>query len=510
MTITENISRPTAEASELELQLQREGRFLEAEAICREILLIQPDSAEMHKNLGNTLLSLNRLDEAEQAYRQSLSLDPDYGAAYNNLGNVLRLTNRLEEAEQAFHQALTRLPNSAEVHNNFGNVFMDLNQFEVAEQFYRKAIMLDANYTLAYSNRGNALMSLGRHQVAEKSYRQSITIKPNFSEAKFNLSLLCLVQGRFDEGFKLYEQRLDKSYTCSYSAKRLKEQFNDLKEHNRWEGESLEGKSVLIITEQGDGDNLMMMRYLPLLREFYPNRLIVYCDPNLKRLFQSMPSVDEVVSKTEPLPIDKINSYCATMSLPYLFQTQLHSIPNNIPYIFVPDQMKEKWLIQLGKVSGLKVGLVWAGSQSRYNSKRSLSLSEFSPLLDISGVNLISLQKGEAAGELKKSGWNIPDWMHMCDDYLDTASLVAELDLVISVDTSVAHLVGALGKPVLLLNRFESEWRWMLDREDSPWYPSMKILRQKKYGNWDDVIDSITKELTDSPEIRPHILARAL
>jgi hypothetical protein len=321
---------------------------------------------------------------------------------------------------------------------------------------------------------------------AEKAYLQALTLRPDNESMLFHLSLLYLLQGRFEEGLKLYENRFDGAEARFFRT--TKAQFKELQGLKRWEGESLNGKSLLILTEQGAGDIIMMMRYLPLLKERGAKRLVVWCEPSLRRLFQSMSVVDEVVSLNEPLTIDGLDFYCPIMSLPRIFQTRLESIPDNVPYLIVPDEMKKPWRVRLDSTRGLKVGLVWAGSGLHLRDQRSIPLRKFSPLTAIEGVQLVSLQKGEPAEQLKETGWNCPDWMEMCDDFLDTAALVAELDLVISVDTSVAHLVGALGKPVWLLLRFESDWRWLLDREDSPWYPGMKIFRQTDPGEWDAVI----------------------
>lgn len=571
------------------LQHQNDGRFSEAESIYKTILEIKSDSAEIHKNHGNSLLCLERFEEAEHAYRQALALKPDYPEAYNNLGNVLRLDMRLDEAENSFRKALALMPDSAEVHTNFGNVLMDSGRIEEAEQEFRKAIVLKPAYAMAYHNRGNALRILGRLEAAEKCFRlaislksdyadaycglgnvlhekgyledaaqsfrqaidlkpdyaevysnlgnvllslsryyeaeqayrqsikinpgcaeaynnlgyylqdkgrmgeaeqtylQAIAVKPDYATCQYNLSLLYLLQGRFEEGLKLHEKRLD---IRNEAVKKLQGQ-------KRWAGEMLYGLSLLVTTEQGVGDNLMMMRFLTFFKQRGVKRLIVYCEPNLKHVFQTLSSVDEVISTDELLFIEQIDYYCSMMSLPYLFQTRLDTIPHCVPYLFAPEKKTKKWRTLLKNVIGFKVGLVWAGNiLNKNNFTRSIPLNKFSILRTINGIKLISLQKGEDASQLKYLNWDILDWMDACDDFMDTAALIDQLDLVISVDTSVAHLAGALGKPVWLLNRYESEWRWLLDREDSPWYPSMRIFRQKERGDWDPVIRMITDELT--------------
>lgn len=553
---------PMNEMIDLALTHYNARRFSIAELLYLKVITNGTATAELYKNYGNTLLSLNRNQEAEKAFLKALELDSDYAAAYNNLGNLLRLEQRYAESEDAFKKALALLPDNAEIHNNFGLLLMDLGYTEDAEKLFRQAILLKPDYALAYRNRGNALRADGRLKVAAKCYRQAIefdpgyvdayiglgqtllylddkdeaekhilhalelypgfanayctmgnihlarglveeaeaaylraiTTVPEYASAQFNLSLVKLLKGDLLEGFALYEKRFLTSHVISF--RRIQNMFRALKDKVRWTGEQVAAKTLLIITEQGAGDSLMMMRYLPQLKQRGFDRLHVYCDAGFVRLFQTVSVVDEMFSKADPLDLTSFDCYCPLMSLPYLFQTSLDSIPATVPYFEIPDAERGQWRTLLAGVSGLKVGLVWAGSCiNLIDKQRSIPISEFRPLAIIDGINLISLQKGEQEGQCAELGSDCIDYMDRCHDYLDTAALIMELDLVISVDTSVAHLTGALGKPVWLLNRFGSEWRWMLDREDSPWYPSMRIFNQKEAGNWAPVIDAVVVEL---------------
>lgn len=246
----------------------------------------------------------------------------------------------------------------------------------------------------------------------------------------------------------------------------------------------------------------MMMRYLPLLVKRNIKRLVVYSHPALKRVFANIPGGNhiDVVPITEALPFDAFDLYCPIMSLPYLFKTRLDTIPNKVPYLFIPEEMKQWWRTRLAEITGVKVGLVWAGGKLASTDKnRSILIKKFALLTAMEGVRWVNLQKGQESGQLKELGWDLIDWMDECEDYLETAALVDQLDLVISVDTSVAHLAGALGKPVWLLNRFNSEWRWLLGREDSPWYPSMRIFRQRERGDWHGVIKQVADVLMKLP-----------
>lgn len=499
----------------------------DAERCYRQALDLKPDYAEALNNLGNTLLDLGRAKDAEQAYRQALNFKPDYTEAYSNLCKALLDLGRPNEAEQACCQALALKPDCAEAHNNLGNALLDLGRPEKAEQCYRQALKLKPDYVEAYNNLGNALLDLGSlekgmqayHQAlflkpdyaeayynmgkglqdfgelkaAEQAYRQALVLKNDYAMAQWNLSLLKLLQGDYEEGFNLFEKRFLGGDRKVFE--KINSYLNQLREYCRWDGETLEDRSLLVIAEQGLGDNLMMIRYLPLISQMHPKHIVVYCEKPLKRIIQCLPGIDDVITMTEQLPFGRFDLYCPMMSLPYIFKTRLESVPRSVPYLFVPEDMKQRWRKRFADVPGIKVGLVWAGKKSyRENNSRSILLRQFSPLQEINGVQLVSLQKREE-GKSEEPGWNLLDWMDECGDLLDTAALIEQLDLVVSVDTSIAHLAGALGKPVWLLNRFGSEWRWLLDREDSPWYPSMRIFRQEQRGDWDSVIKRLAIEL---------------
>jgi hypothetical protein len=256
----------------------------------------------------------------------------------------------------------------------------------------------------------------------------------------------------------------------------------------------LKGQTLLVWTEQGAGDNFMMMRYLPLLKQKGVGSIIVYCEPSLVKIMLAMTSM--IVGKQLGLSKDTFDLQCSTMSLPYLFGTRVESIPASTPYLNLPPAAGRKWGEQLKKFPGLKVGIAWAGSKTMARDRfRSVALELFAPLMAVQGVQFVSLQKDGVAHDLAARDWRILDWMDACEDWCDTAALIASLDLVISVDTGIVHLAGALGKPVWLLNRFESEWRWMIDRKDSPWYPSMRIFRQPEIRDWASVMESVAAEL---------------
>lgn len=474
--------------------LRIEGQWNESELAFKEALRLFPDSADIHNNFGTLLVDICETDLAEKAFRQAILLKPDKSMFYLNRGDALRAQGRLGVAIKSYRKASELDPISLDANIKVANTLLHLGEIDEAEKSIMNALELHPDNERPYSTLGSIYAAKGLFVDAEAAYLRAIAIKPDNPAANYCRSLLKLLQGYMQEGFRLYENRFMGGSIDSF--RRIKDMFKYLQNHKRWSGESVNDKTLLVITEQGAGDVLMMMRYLCLLKTKGFCRIVVYCDKKMVRLLKTLPEVDEVFSKDEPLMLTGFDYYCPMMSFPYLFQTGLDSIPDTVPYLIVSDAEREKWLRLLDGVSGLKVGLVWAGSSiNLIDKQRSIPISEFRPLAVIDGIHLISLQKVEQCGQSAELGSDCIDYMDMCHDYLDTAALIMELDLVISVDTSVAHLAGALGKPVWLLNRFGSEWRWMLDREDSPWYPTMRIFNQKEAGNWAPVIDAVVVEL---------------
>jgi len=526
------------EAVQPAAQLYETGRLAEALRSCREILKSDPDNVHalhlhglvaykcgelqpameslekalrlghsdeaMLNNLGEMYRGLGRLADAEACYRKALDLDPNYAEAGANLGVLLVASGRMEpsaenylrlgltleklrgrgEAEPVYRRALSLEPDSPKEHHELGLVLERLGRLEDAVARLQTALALDPAFFEACHNLGNILVRLERFEDAEQSYRSALALRPDSAITMFALSLVLLLRGDYAAGLPLYESRFTGSDRDNDTVRALIAKLSDV---DAWKGESLAGKTLLVWTEQGFGDSLMGLRYLRLLKGRGVGRLLVYCEPGLVRLIQMMDCADEVISKADPVPLGSFERHCPLMSLPLLFDTRLETIPREVPYLRIPSALRQKWADRLAAVPPPRVGLVWAGGKMLRSDpvrSRSVGLKGLSPVVRISGASFVSLQKAEGAEQLKQSPWKIHDWMEECTDFLDTAALVEELDLVISVDTSVAHLAGALGKPVWMLNRFESEWRWQLDREDSPWYPTMRIFRQSAAGDW--------------------------
>ncbi len=346
-----------------------------------------------------------------------------------------------------------------------------------------------------YNDLGLAYRDLWQMEASRRCFEQADALRPDLLGARFNLSKNMLVEGDFD-GFALYEHRLRHDVNAPPGLR-----WNGgvkvpdcVKAVPRWSGGDLHGRHIVIWCEQGLGDNLMMLRYFPLLRARGAARISALCAPQLAATMATL--ADQVLEDTGAALPDDVDCYCPSMSLPYGFGTRPATIPRQVPYLPVPAGRQRKWAGSLAGTTGLKVGLAWAGDKAMgRDALRSMALRQLAPLMAIDGVSWISLQRGEAADQLAELGWRILDWAYHCDDLLDTAALIEQLDLVLTVDTAVAHLAGALGKPVWMMSRFEGEWRWLRGRHDTPWYPSMRIFSQPAAGDWDSVVAAVGQAL---------------
>ena len=468
--------------------LVRQGKLEEAIACYRKALALQPDYVDAHINLGAAFRARGELDEAVACYQRALSLAPDIPTIHSNLGNLLSDRGKPEEAIARYRKALALKPDFAEAHSNLGSVLTDQGRVDEAIACHRRALALKPDFYVAHNNLGDALFASGRPKEAEESYLRALRLKPDFASAKVSCGLVKLLLGDYENGLSLFESRFEENALPRvYDG--LRARLAELRDAPRWHGEDVTDKSVLVWTDQGLGDSLMLMRYLPLLKRRGIRKLMIYCEPALVRVVEALAEVDQVVPRNCQVPFGEFDCHCPLTSLPFLLETRLETIPGDVPYLFVPDGMKREWARKLAGIEPPRVGLVWAGRKDfRGLELRSISLEQLSPLFGLGGANFVSLQKGEAANEIQKTGWKILNWMDECDDMLDTAALIEQLDLIISIDTAVAHLAGALSKPVWLLLRFDSDWRWMLEREYSPWYPTTRLFRQRAPGDWHDVV----------------------
>lgn len=439
-------------------RLRGAGKALEAEASLRRALALAPNLAEIHANLALLLEERGALAEAEDHYRQALALKPEQPQARLNFGAFLAIQKRFAEAEDVYRQALAITPDSP----------------------------------AALSNLGVLLASLKREEEAEACYRRALALAPDYRKAAFNLAYLLLRQGRYEEGWLRLESRdwyapLENYLRCP-----------------RWQGEPLAGKSLLIGFEAGHGDMIQFCRYAALAKAQGAARVSVLCHPGLVALFAAMAAVDEAIAVDAPFPADGWDYWSPPLSLPFHFKTRLDTIPAQLPYLFARAERITHWADLLGpRREALRVGLVWQGNPRFENdAERSLaSLALLAPLGQVPDLRLISLQKGRGEEEAANppASMEITDFGSHCADFADTAALVMNLDLVVAVDTAVAHLTGALGKPCwLLLPDYQTDWRWLKEGKDSPWYPGvMRLFRQPAGGGWETVIEQVAKALAD-------------
>jgi len=464
--------------------LKDTGQLDEAIAAYRQAIALNPNLLGAYSNLGNALADKGQIDEAVAVYRQSIALNPNFPKAHNNLGTALKEKGQLDEAIAAYRQAIILDPHYTEAHSNLGNALKDKGDVDEAIAAHRQAIVLNPSFSEAHNNLGMALKDMGQLDEALAAYRQAVALRSNFPEAHYNVASVLLAQGDFQPGWEEYEWRW-----------KLKDFQPFLRNFARplWDGSPLESRTLLLHAEQGFGDAIQFIRYLPFFIQ-QGGKIIVECQIELQRLFQTVADGVQVVARGHPLPA--FDLHCPLLSLPRIFGTTLDTIPNAVPYLQSDPHDAENCRREFRDHEPItKVGLAWAGNPAHKDDhNRSMQLATLAPLVHIPGVRFFSLQKGEWGNP--RTGLEIIDWTKEPKDFADTAALIANLDLVIAVDTAVAHLAGAMGKPVWTLLPFVPDWRWLLDREDSPWYPSMRLFRQPSREDWDSVVAQVVDALS--------------
>lgn len=431
-------------------------------------------------DLGIALQTQGELPEAVRCYERALELKPE-SAAWSNRGLALHSLGRLEEAVASLERAIELNPEAAVMHANLGNVRQALGRLEEAEASQRRAIALQPANAEAYCNLGSVLDLMGRFLDSVEAYERALVLKPDLAAARWNRALHRLREGDFAQGLPEYEAR--------WQLRKAREFTQP-----QWRGEPLEGARILLHAEQGLGDTVQFLRYVPMVQAA-GGKVVLEVQPSLRRLAAELPGVEELAIAGERLP--EYAWHCPLMSLPLAFGTTLESIPAETPYLRVPEEARERAARMRWPEGGLRVGLAWAGSPGHLKDRyRSIPLELLQPLLAVDGVEFFSLQVGSGSAEpaaLAES--RITDLAPEIGDMADTAALIDRLDLVICVDTAVAHLAGALGRPVWVLLPVSSDWRWLRDHEDSPWYPAMRLFRQRALNEWGTVIDDVRKAL---------------
>jgi tetratricopeptide (TPR) repeat protein len=522
--------------SNLGTALWRQGLLDQAVASYRRALDLKPDYAAAHFNLGTVLWKQGRLDAADVCYRSAIHFKVNYPEAFDNLGTVRREQGRLDEAILAYRWAIAFRPDYPEAHNNLGTARLEQGQPDEAVACYRKALALKPGYVEATFNLGVALGELGQPDEAIRWYRNAIALKPDYVDAYLNMGTALKDLQRLDEAAVCYRKVLDLEpanpaahsnlgivllargdLAAGWAEHEWRWQTPQMSKARRdfvqpqWRGEAAEGQTLLVHAEQGFGDTLQFCRYA-VRAKARGLKVIMEVQAPLVRLLSGLPGVDRLIGRGDALP--PFDLHCPMLSLPLaLGTTTVAAIPGSVPYLHADAAQVAGALRRLTGEAGqaLRVGLAWAGnprSHSRalaaVDRRRSLAPHRLAPLFELSEVRFVSLQKG---GPAAPAGYPLTDLMDEMQDFADTAALVANLDLVISVDTAVAHLAAALGKPVWLLNRFDSCWRWLTERRDSPWYPGLRLYRQPRPGDWDSVLAEVSRDLRTLADAQMQVVA---
>ncbi len=463
----------------LGIVLYQQGELEVAIKNLETALLLKPDWAEVHLNLGVALKQIGKLETATTHLNQAITLKPDFSEAYLNLGVVLKQIGKLESAISYYQQAIKIQPNYAEAYNNLGLAWQQQDKLDIAISQYQQAINFNPQNPDFYLNLGCAFQDKNQIDEAIASYKQAIEINPKFAKAHLNLGTTLLLKGEVGQGFAEYEWR--------WQTKEINFYLHKLP---LWDGSDLEGRNILLCAEQGYGDTIQFIRYAPLVKE-KGGYVTFECYPALLRLLANFPGIDQIVEWRNSG--ENFDVYAPLMSLPHILRTSLNTIPAKIPYLwFQEKQNPEKFELET-----YKIGIVWAGSATRKNDRfRSTSLVNFLSLQDLSGVSLYSLQKQIPERDIETlKNSHIQDLSYLLNDFADTAEMITKFDLIITVDTAVAHLAGAMGKQVWVLLSFAPDWRWMLDRNDTPWYSTMRLFRQQKIDDWEGVFERVKFEL---------------
>jgi tetratricopeptide (TPR) repeat protein len=464
------------------------GKLPEAVEELRRALKIMPECPEAHYNLANVVRDAGEIELAIEGYKAAINFAKakrhHYPDAQINLGDLLTRIGRYDQAIDSFEEAIRIQPNRPQPHIGIGLAQEGKGRLYAAIKTLEHAATLAPTDAALATHIATLLYWSGHFDESLAKYDAALAIDPAFPEAHFERGKALLLQGRIAEGFAEYEWR--------WKTRNFQNRRRPL-EAPEWDGAApLDGKTVLVYGEQGYGDVLQFIRYAKYLAD-RGAKVIVVADEGLKRLFRTVPGIGEVFGHTARL-LPAHDYVVAVMSLPHLFGTTETNIPAEIPYIAADPVIAEAWGKKLSGIEGMRVGVVWAGRPEYTKDKpRSIEVQHLAPLAKVPGVKLVSLQIGRP-GEANQLDML---WPGNLPDFAETAGLVANLDLVITVDTAAAHLAGAMGKPVWLMLPTTPDWRWQLNREDSPWYPSLRIFRQRRPKDWAGVIAEVATALAE-------------
>jgi Flp pilus assembly protein TadD len=486
-----DISQMKKSRFEAAVEHHQAGRLSEAESLYRKELALHPNHPDALHLLGVLAAQIGRFDDAVNLIGKACALRPNVADYRMHLGNALGEKKEFAAAIEAYRHALRLNPNCYIAHDALGAVLRDSGQIDPAIASHLRSLQINPNNSTAHYNLGMTLAKKGLLEEAIGSYRRAIALQPDFPDARWNMALLLLMRGDFEQGWREYEWRWRRKDFPSLWPK-----FSQ----PRWAGEDLAGKTLLVHTEQGYGDAVQFVRYAPLLAA-RGAKVVLLCQAPLARLMRNADGVDQVVSaivSAHELP--PFDVHCPMLSLPLHFGTRVDSIPATVPYLRPDPTLLQKWGSKLGGAArSAKVGLGWSGSPTHKNDRyRSVTLEQLSPLTR-AGATFYSLQKGPAASQAAHppAGMELIDLTQDLQDFADTAAMVSQLDLVITVDTAIAHLAGAMGKPAWVLLATEQDWRWLLNRNDTPWYPTLRLFRQRTPGDWAEVIGRVAGALAE-------------
>lgn len=467
------------------------GRPQEAMPHYRAAVATEPDFAPAHYNIGNLLLAADDAAGAVDAFRAALRLAPDHPGAHNNLGNALRALGRIEDAAASYRAALALRPDLAGAHCNLGAALLALHRPQDALAYLDEAVRLNADYADAHNNRGGALLMMDRPDAALDAFRRAIAADGRHAQARFGEAMALLVLGRFHEGWAAYESR--------WSDPRFREGTRP-REAPQWRnepGSDVSGRTVLLFAEQGLGDTLQFVRYAALVRRLGARVVLEVQAPLVKLL---RPLGDVVLAEGATLP--RCDLVCPLPSLPLAFRTELHSIPARVPYVHTDEAAFERWRARLGPQAGLRVGVAISGNPAHpEDALRSIQAALWADLFAMPGIewHLIQTEWRDDDKPVLEAHPSVRCHAAALPDMAETAALVAAMDLVVTVDTSLAHLAGAMGRPVWVLVQSCPDFRWLRGRDDSPWYPTARLYRQSRLLEWPPVLARVAADLAAIP-----------
>lgn len=469
--------------------LSQKGKNQLAVELISKAIASKPQVSQYHNTLGIVLESLGKFELAIKAYQQAIKLAPEFSEAFHNMAIALKARGYFDAAIENCKKAVLIKPDYAQAYNTIGYCFEMQGENDRAIENYSKAVQLTPDYAEAYNHLGTIHAANGRYEKAIENYQRAIQIDTDYAEAHWNLALLLLLTGRLQQGWKEYRWRL--------SAELEMLTYPHTYQQPRWDGSLFVGKKLLVHYEQGMGDTIHFIRYLPMVKARGGTVILEVREP-LYNLLSGFEGVDEIIEASfSDKPEADFDMHISLMDLPQIFNTTFETIPANVPYIRADQAKVEYWRNRLYG-DDFKVGIVWSGSPAyERNHLRACKLADFVGLSAIDGVKLYALQKGRPAEQIVDLAGKIPliNLGGQFDDFTDTAAAIENLDLIISTDTCVPHLAAAMGKPVWLLLCCAPEWRWLLDRIDTPWYPTMRLFRQKKANDWTGVFDSVAEQL---------------